>query len=67
MSLYAIFATAVCAYPLRRISTLPVYLYANTAAASSLFVLIFLESTSKRRLLIPTDPVSIVGVPLLLF
>ncbi|KAJ7364775.1 P-loop containing nucleoside triphosphate hydrolase protein, partial [Mycena albidolilacea] len=56
MSLYAIFATAVCAYPLRRISTLPVYLYADTAAASSLFVLIFLESTNKRRLLIPTDP-----------
>ncbi|KAJ7869699.1 P-loop containing nucleoside triphosphate hydrolase protein [Mycena olivaceomarginata] len=55
-SLYAVFATAVYAYPLRRISTLPAYLHPNTVVASALFVLVFLESTSKRSLLIPTDP-----------
>ncbi|KAJ7263304.1 hypothetical protein C8J57DRAFT_1231179 [Mycena rebaudengoi] len=36
---------------------LPVHLYADAAAAVSLFVLIFLESRSKRSLLMPMDPV----------
>ncbi|KAJ6465983.1 P-loop containing nucleoside triphosphate hydrolase protein [Mycena vulgaris] len=36
---------------------LPVGLYANSAAAVSLFAFFFLESKSKRSLLLPTDPV----------
>ncbi|KAJ7364754.1 P-loop containing nucleoside triphosphate hydrolase protein [Mycena albidolilacea] len=55
-SLYAIIATTLYAYPLRRLSAVPGYLHADTVVAVTLFVLVFLESTSKRSLLIPTDP-----------
>ncbi|KAF7338983.1 hypothetical protein MVEN_01974500 [Mycena venus] len=58
-SLCAVIGTAFYAYPLlglRDMHALPVYLYADAAAAVSLFVLIFLESRSKRSLLIPMDP-----------
>ncbi|KAJ6538295.1 ABC transporter type 1, transmembrane domain-containing protein [Mycena sp. CBHHK59/15] len=58
-TLYAVVGTAFYPYPLwglSEIRALPVYLYADAAAAVSLFVLIFLESTNKRSLLIPTDP-----------
>ncbi|KAJ7465565.1 P-loop containing nucleoside triphosphate hydrolase protein [Mycena latifolia] len=58
-TLYAVVGTAFYAYPLwglSEIRALPVYLYADAAAAVSLFALIFLESTNKRSLLIPTDP-----------
>ncbi|KAJ7788604.1 P-loop containing nucleoside triphosphate hydrolase protein [Mycena olivaceomarginata] len=54
--IYAVIGSAVYAYPLRGIRALSAYLYANIAAAVSLFVLIFLESKSKRQLLIPTEP-----------
>jgi hypothetical protein len=46
---------------------LPVHLYADAAAAVSLFVLIFLESRSKRSLLMPMDPVRIVVILFLTF
>ncbi|KAJ6528440.1 P-loop containing nucleoside triphosphate hydrolase protein [Mycena capillaripes] len=57
-TLYAIFGAAFYAYPLRVLYTYAfgVYFYANAVVAGSLFALIFLESTSKRHLLIPTDP-----------
>jgi hypothetical protein len=64
-SLYAVIGTAFYAYPLRGlrdVRALPVHLYADAAAAVSLFVLIFLESRSKRSLLVPMDPVRIVVV-----
>ncbi|KAJ7848264.1 hypothetical protein B0H14DRAFT_2583113 [Mycena olivaceomarginata] len=57
-TLYAVVGTAFYAYPLwglSEIRALPVYLYADVAAAVSLFALIFLESTNKRSLLIPMD------------
>jgi hypothetical protein len=50
------------AYPLRRLSTVPGYLHADTVVAVTLFLLVFLESTSKRSLLIPTDPVGIIVI-----
>ncbi|KAJ6612057.1 P-loop containing nucleoside triphosphate hydrolase protein [Mycena sp. CBHHK59/15] len=49
-------STLATLYAVVEIRALPVYLYADAAAAVSLFVLIFLESTNKRSLLIPTDP-----------
>ncbi|KAF7344066.1 p-loop containing nucleoside triphosphate hydrolase protein [Mycena venus] len=58
-SLFAVFGTAFYAYPLRGlhdIHGLSGYLCADAAAAISLLVLIFLESMSKRSLLIPMDP-----------
>ncbi|KAJ6522258.1 P-loop containing nucleoside triphosphate hydrolase protein [Mycena capillaripes] len=58
-SLYAIVGTIFYAYPLRglhEIWALPIYLYGDAAAAVSLFVLVFLESKSKRSLLIPMYP-----------
>ncbi|KAF7344045.1 hypothetical protein MVEN_01694000 [Mycena venus] len=58
-TLYAVVGTAFYSYPLwglSEIHTLPVYLYADAAAAVSLFALIFLESTNKRSLLIPMNP-----------
>ncbi|KAJ7827386.1 P-loop containing nucleoside triphosphate hydrolase protein [Mycena leptocephala] len=55
-SLYAVFGAAIYAYALYDIPAPSVYLYASIAAAGSLFALIFLESTSKRRLLLPMDP-----------
>ncbi|KAF7360011.1 hypothetical protein MVEN_00728700 [Mycena venus] len=57
--LYAIIGAAFYAYPLwglYEIRAHPEYLYGNAAAAVALFVLIFLESKSKRNLLKPTDP-----------
>ncbi|KAJ7215431.1 P-loop containing nucleoside triphosphate hydrolase protein [Mycena pura] len=55
-SLYAIIGTAFYAYPLRSLCTHPVYLRADTAVVVCLFVLVFLESKSKRDLLLPMDP-----------
>ncbi|KAJ6555376.1 hypothetical protein DFH09DRAFT_1084930 [Mycena vulgaris] len=58
-SLYAIVAAAFYAFLLRDFydAHLPsVFVYADAAIAGSLFVLIFLESTNKRSLLLPTDP-----------
>ncbi|KAF8145077.1 P-loop containing nucleoside triphosphate hydrolase protein [Mycena galopus ATCC 62051] len=58
-SLYAIVGTIFYAYPLRglhEIRALPMYLYGDAAAAVSLFALVFLETKSKRSLLIPMDP-----------
>ncbi|KAJ7653006.1 P-loop containing nucleoside triphosphate hydrolase protein [Mycena rosella] len=58
-TLYAIFGTAFYAYTARslyEVQALPVQLYANSAAAVSLFALIGLECKSKRNLLLPTDP-----------
>ncbi|KAJ7899195.1 P-loop containing nucleoside triphosphate hydrolase protein [Mycena olivaceomarginata] len=58
-SLYAIIGTIFYAYPLRglhEIRALPIYLYGDAAAAVSLFVLVFLESKSKRSLLILMYP-----------
>ncbi|KAJ6550467.1 P-loop containing nucleoside triphosphate hydrolase protein [Mycena vulgaris] len=58
-SLYAIVGTIFYGYPLRglhEIRVLPMYLYGDAAAAVSLFVLVFLESKSKRSLLIPMYP-----------
>ncbi|KAJ6524323.1 P-loop containing nucleoside triphosphate hydrolase protein [Mycena capillaripes] len=58
-SLYAIIAAALYAYVLRILydTRAPsVYLNAEAAAAGSLFALIFLETKSKRSLLLPTDP-----------
>jgi hypothetical protein len=49
-------------YPLRRLSAVPGYLHADTVVAVTLFLLVFLESTSKRSLLIPTDPVGIIVI-----
>ncbi|KAJ6535718.1 P-loop containing nucleoside triphosphate hydrolase protein [Mycena capillaripes] len=57
-SLYAVIGASYYAYTLRSLYTLQaplVYLCADAAAAGSLFVLTFLESKSKRKLLIPTD------------
>ncbi|KAJ7359935.1 P-loop containing nucleoside triphosphate hydrolase protein [Mycena albidolilacea] len=54
--IYAVIGSAIYAYPLRGIRVPSAYLYADIAAAVSLFVLIFLESKSKRQLLIPTEP-----------
>ncbi|KAJ7800497.1 hypothetical protein B0H14DRAFT_3155971 [Mycena olivaceomarginata] len=58
-SLYAIIGTIFYAYPFRglhEIRALPIYLYGDAAAAVSLFVLVFLESKSKRSLLILMYP-----------
>ncbi|KAJ6526464.1 P-loop containing nucleoside triphosphate hydrolase protein [Mycena capillaripes] len=58
-SLYAVIGSAFYTYLLRGLSEIrgsSVYIYADAAAAVSLFALIFLESTSKRSLLIPADP-----------
>ncbi|KAF8171015.1 P-loop containing nucleoside triphosphate hydrolase protein [Mycena galopus ATCC 62051] len=58
-SIYAIIGTAFYAYFLRCLREVHAplwYLYADAAAAVSLLVLIFLESKSKRSLLISTDP-----------
>ncbi|KAJ6470696.1 ABC transporter type 1, transmembrane domain-containing protein [Mycena vulgaris] len=58
-TLYAIFGTGLYAYTARglyEMLALPVGLYANSAAAVSLFAFFFLESKSKRSLLLPTDP-----------
>ncbi|KAF8145129.1 P-loop containing nucleoside triphosphate hydrolase protein [Mycena galopus ATCC 62051] len=58
-SLYAIVGTIFYAYSLRglhEIRALPMYLYGDAAAAVSLFALVFLETKSKRSLLIPMDP-----------
>ncbi|KAF7339150.1 hypothetical protein MVEN_01992000 [Mycena venus] len=58
-SLYAIYGTAFYGYTLRRLQEIQapqVYLYATGAAAVALVALIFLESKSKRSLLIPMDP-----------
>ncbi|KAJ6527114.1 P-loop containing nucleoside triphosphate hydrolase protein [Mycena capillaripes] len=58
-SLYAVIAAAVYGYVFRGLyNTQPpsLYFYAEAAAAGSIFILIFLESKSKRQLLIPTDP-----------
>ncbi|KAJ7854654.1 hypothetical protein B0H13DRAFT_2358376 [Mycena leptocephala] len=58
-SLYAIIGAVFYGYTLRgfyEIQAPSAYLYSNGAAATSLFVLIFLESKSKRSLLIPLDP-----------
>jgi hypothetical protein len=63
-TLYAIFASAFYAYTARGLyetQALPIYLYATSAAAVSLLALIFLESKSKRSLLLPTDPVRILA------
>lgn len=56
-SLYAIIGAAVYAYTLYKIQAPRTYLYGNVAAAGSLSALIFLESKSKRNLLLPMDPV----------
>ncbi|KAJ7110721.1 P-loop containing nucleoside triphosphate hydrolase protein [Mycena crocata] len=58
-ALYAILGTAFYGYTflgLDKIHTPPVQLYAVGATTVSLLVLVVLESTSKRSLLIPTDP-----------
>ncbi|KAJ7837907.1 P-loop containing nucleoside triphosphate hydrolase protein [Mycena leptocephala] len=55
-SLYAIIGAAVYAYTLYKIQAPRTYLYGNVAAAGSLSSLIFLESKSKRNLLLPMDP-----------
>ncbi|KAJ7139196.1 P-loop containing nucleoside triphosphate hydrolase protein [Mycena epipterygia] len=58
-TLYAIFGTAFYAFTVwgrYEMQAHPVYLYANSAAAVSLFVISFLEIKSKRSLLLPTDP-----------
>ncbi|KAJ7664769.1 P-loop containing nucleoside triphosphate hydrolase protein [Mycena rosella] len=58
-TLYAIFGTAFYVYTARglyEMQMLPVQLYANCAAAVSLFALIGIESKSKRSLLLLTDP-----------
>ncbi|KAJ6486599.1 P-loop containing nucleoside triphosphate hydrolase protein [Mycena vulgaris] len=57
-TLYAIFGAAFYAYTARglyEMLALPVGLYATSAVAVSLFAFIFLESKSKRSLLLPTD------------
>ncbi|KAJ7489763.1 P-loop containing nucleoside triphosphate hydrolase protein [Mycena galericulata] len=55
-TLYAILGATFYGYTAWRAQALPVYFYADSAAAASLFALIFLESISKRSLLLPTDP-----------
>ncbi|KAJ6447824.1 hypothetical protein C8R45DRAFT_1047297 [Mycena sanguinolenta] len=55
-SLYAVIAAAFYAYPLRGLCSLPLYVRADTIVTASLVALIFLESKSKRTLLLPTDP-----------
>ncbi|KAJ6527173.1 hypothetical protein B0H19DRAFT_1084217 [Mycena capillaripes] len=58
-SLYAVIAAAVYGYVFRGLydtQTPSLYFYAGAAAAGSTFILIFLESKSKRQLLIPADP-----------
>ncbi|KAJ7764164.1 P-loop containing nucleoside triphosphate hydrolase protein [Mycena maculata] len=58
-TLYAIFGTVFYTYTAQGLYAMQaplVYLSANSAAAASLFVLIFLESKNKRRLLLATDP-----------
>ncbi|KAJ7669754.1 hypothetical protein B0H17DRAFT_1141992 [Mycena rosella] len=58
-TLYAIFGATCYVYTTRglyEMQTLPVHLYANSAAAVSLFALIGLECKSKRSLLLPSNP-----------
>ncbi|KAJ6596244.1 P-loop containing nucleoside triphosphate hydrolase protein [Mycena vulgaris] len=58
-TLYAISGAAFYAYTARglyEMLALPVSLYATSAVTVSLFAFIFLESKSKRSLLLPTDP-----------
>lgn len=57
-TLYAIFGAALYGYTARELDmqAQPVFFYANSTVAVCLSVLIILESTSKQRLLISTDP-----------
>ncbi|KAJ6492691.1 hypothetical protein DFH09DRAFT_1290842 [Mycena vulgaris] len=56
-TLYAIFGSAFYVYAARGLyATQALLFHANSAAAGSLFALIFLESKSKRGLLLPTNP-----------
>ncbi|KAJ7164505.1 P-loop containing nucleoside triphosphate hydrolase protein [Mycena filopes] len=58
-SVVALFGSAFYAYTLLGLLVVQAprgYLYADATAAASLFALVFVESASKRSLLIPTDP-----------